>query len=346
MDKMTKKLLQAVAGSGKTQLIIDNLINNKNQIAIITYTEVNQKVLKDRIISAFDGALPSNIHVFGLFQFLYIFCILPYETDRPKGINFNTLTTNAHNQYIYKDKFGCFYKDRLSKYVLDSHNSYIQRIDTFFSQVYIDEVQDFGGDDLNWLWSLKSCDADVIAVGDYFQGTFQTSSRGNTNKKVKSDLANYKNAFEENNYLFDDKTLRKSRRCTQSTCQFVRKNLGIDIFADDSNAIGELPRIIQDEDNFLELWKNKQIKKLFYQEHVKYDCSNSMNWGEAKGITEEDVCVIPTKGIFKMILSNNFGAIASRTKAGFYVACTRAKGNIFFLDPTLANKYKIKSISE
>lgn len=343
---MTKKILQAVAGSGKTQLIIDNLINNNNQIAIITYTEVNQKVLKDRIISAFNGALPSNIHVFGLFQFLYIFCILPYEIDRPKGINFNTLPTSAHNQYIYKDNFDRFYKDRLSKYVLDSHNPYIQRIDAFFSQVYIDEVQDFGGDDLSWLGSLKECNADVIAVGDYFQGTFQTSSRGNTNKKVKSDIANYKNAFEKNKYLFDDKTLRKSRRCTHRTCQFVRKNLGIDIFAADSNSFGDLPRVIQDEEIFLELWNNKQIKKLFYREHAKYDCFNSMNWGQAKGITEEDVCIIPTKGIFEMILKDDFGAIAPRTKAGFYVACTRAKRNIFFLDPKLANKYKNKTISK
>ena len=93
---MDKRIIHAVAGSGKTRYIIESL-DLDTRIAIITYTITNQIELKNRIIKRF-GRLPDNIHVFGLFQFLYSFCLRPYYCEKKlKGIDFNngSVTTNG-----------------------------------------------------------------------------------------------------------------------------------------------------------------------------------------------------------------------------------------------------------
>ena len=84
---MDKRIIHAVAGSGKTRYIIESL-DLDTRIAIITYTITNQIELKNRIIKKF-GRLPDNIHVFGLFQFLYSFCLRPYYCEKKlKGITY------------------------------------------------------------------------------------------------------------------------------------------------------------------------------------------------------------------------------------------------------------------
>ena len=53
---MDKRIIHAVAGSGKTRYIIESL-DLDTRIAIITYTITNQIELKNRIIKKF-GRLP------------------------------------------------------------------------------------------------------------------------------------------------------------------------------------------------------------------------------------------------------------------------------------------------
>ena len=72
---MDKRIIQAVAGSGKTQYIIDKL-NTEDRIFLITYTRQNQKILLLRIENKY-GFVPKNIKIYGLFQFLYSFCLRP-----------------------------------------------------------------------------------------------------------------------------------------------------------------------------------------------------------------------------------------------------------------------------
>lgn len=54
-----KKLVLAVAGSGKTQYIIDKL-GRDNNFLIITYTNNNYINIKNRIIKKFNGSFPKK----------------------------------------------------------------------------------------------------------------------------------------------------------------------------------------------------------------------------------------------------------------------------------------------
>lgn len=128
---MDKKLIHAVAGSGKTREIVESLCTNK-RIAIITYTMANQEELKTRVIKKF-GYMPDNIHIFGLFQFLYDFCIRP-SGSFPKLKGFILANENPkYNQSYHNFKY--FYSNMMSKYILDNKNevNYLNRINLFLT---------------------------------------------------------------------------------------------------------------------------------------------------------------------------------------------------------------------
>lgn len=341
MGKSYKQLIQAVAGSGKTTYIIEQLEENSENVAIITYTEVNQEVLKEKIREKFKGRIPENIHVFGLFQFIYSFCLTPYLNRRPNGINFDSLPTNASNQNKYMDSNRRFYKDRLSKALLDYADKipYILRIDRYFSKIFVDEVQDLGGDDLSWLFSLNKCKAEILCVGDFYQGIFSTSTRGNTNKAAKANLDNYKKEFANNGFTVDEETLQESQRCTSETCCFIREKLGINIKSANSKHSNP-PMFITDKNKIIRIWNDNEIPKLFYWKHREYICENSMNWGESKGLTKKDVCVILTDTLSKTFKKDSWEKMAPKTKGSFYVACTRASGQVYFIEQKSIANYK------
>ena len=97
-----KRLIHAVAGSGKTRTIIEKVQPEKRNL-IITYTENNQEVLKDRLCEKY-GNIPENTHIFGVFEFLYNFCLVPYLGRRPKGIIFDYQKTDQYdNSSVSKD---------------------------------------------------------------------------------------------------------------------------------------------------------------------------------------------------------------------------------------------------
>ena len=77
---MDKRIVLAVAGSGKTTEIINRLSEN-NRALIITYTQENCKILVNGIIEKF-GYIPTGIKVYTYFTFLYSFCFKPYKPNR------------------------------------------------------------------------------------------------------------------------------------------------------------------------------------------------------------------------------------------------------------------------
>ena len=66
---MDKKLIHAVAGSGKTRKIIDDLDTSRRAL-IITYTIKNQEEIRNRVYEKFD-MIPENVHIFGLFYLTF-----------------------------------------------------------------------------------------------------------------------------------------------------------------------------------------------------------------------------------------------------------------------------------
>ena len=75
---MDKRLILAVAGSGKTTYIVNSLSAEKRSL-IITYTDANYENLCRKIAERFNGAWPENVTLMKYFQFLYRFCYKPFR---------------------------------------------------------------------------------------------------------------------------------------------------------------------------------------------------------------------------------------------------------------------------
>ena len=99
---MDKRVIFAVAGSGKTTYIVDSLSRDKRSL-IVTYTVGNYNNLCRKISEKFNGDWPENIWVMGYFTFLYRFCYKPFLADRLKtrGIFYEK---NPNNRLRQSDK--------------------------------------------------------------------------------------------------------------------------------------------------------------------------------------------------------------------------------------------------
>lgn len=317
-------MIQAVAGAGKTTYIL-NQLNLDDCVALITYTKNNQEQLKNIIIKKF-GYYPSNIHVFGLFEFLYSFCYRPlqnrYDND---GICFDQPSFYLKG---YHTADGRIFSNQISRFLLKEKIQYIDRIDKFFDHIYIDEVQDLKSDDFDWLMSLEKLTIPVTLVGDFYQSTFSSSRRGKKGNTKQSNFKIYQNTFITNKFHFDKVKLVASHRCSASLSQFVKNKLGIDM---ESHRIDETSiELVSDLGSIKDLLENDNIIKLFYRNSDKYNF-NSDNWGNVKGLTFQNVCVVLNATTFKKY-PDQLHTLASTTLSKFYVACTRTKGNLIFIE--------------
>jgi DNA helicase-2/ATP-dependent DNA helicase PcrA len=241
------------------------------------------------------------------------------------------------NDNFYLDENKRLYKNRIAKFleryeVLDDINL---RIEKYFDCLYIDEIQDFAGHDFNFLKSITKANCEILFVGDFYQHTFNTSRDGTVNKKLFDNYDSYKKEFKKMDLEIDTKSLLKSRRCSITICDFITDNIGIDIEAlDDRETIINIIDNQQDADDII---NDNSIIKLFYEEHYKYNC-RSENWGASKGMTYDDVCVVLNKDALQKFEKQNLKSLAPTTKNKFYVACSRAKNNLYFVSDRFVRK--------
>lgn len=347
---MDKRLIHAVAGSGKTREIIESLNPQKKNL-LITYTENNQRVLKERILKRF-GYMPEHTHVFGLFEFLYSFCLVPYCEERLLGINFDYKPVSQYDNNSIDSNYRVIH-NRLSKAInegilvinrkkISFDNSYLERIDKFFECIYIDECQDFESYDFDWMLNLSRLQAKVILLGDYYQKTFSTSRNGNKGNAIHSSYSNWSKAISKSGFEIDTGKLAKSWRCPKYICDFIVQNLDIQIVSEKQvNNYAEV-KFIDTQDEIDKIMKEDSIIKLFYQKASSYEC-NGCNWGESKGTEYDKVCVVLNKTVMEKYSNNKLSELATTTKSKFYVACTRSKEALYFIPESKVKAHKVKT---
>ncbi len=335
---MDKRVIFAVAGSGKTTYIINNL-NLEKRFLLVTYTINNVQNLRAGILKKF-GYFPENIKLYSYYSFLYGFCYKPflYSVLRTKGINYNPNLRRdikeSKRQYFI-DQNDRLYSSRIAKLIIKSGTTedLILRISKYFDNLFIDEIQDFAANDFNLLKEISRSNLNQLYVGDFFQHTFDTGRDGNTNSNLHNEFNSYKSFFEKMDLNLDTNTLSKSYRCSPTVCEFISKNLKINIESHRTEKT-EI-KLITNQEEALTIFNNPSIIKLFYREHYKYNCF-SRNWGESKGEDKYyDVCVVINKTTMDHFNKNSLDKLAPTTKNKFYVALSRAKNNLYLIPDTL-----------
>lgn len=343
---MDKNIILAVAGSGKTTLIVDELNLNK-RFLIITYTINNNNNLKESIIKKF-GYFPENIDLQTYYNFLYSFCFRPFLAYkiRPTGIYFenppdwtNRLPRNSLKYYLSSD--GRLYHNRIAKMlnVYNVDNDVVLRLEKYYDCLMIDEVQDFAGHDFNLLKTIATANIEMKFVGDFYQHTFDTSRDGNTNINLHTNYDNFKKEFVQMGVDINDKYLNKSYRCSPSVCDFIKGSLGIEISSHKTE--DSVVYFIEKIKIIDEIYNNYNIVKLFYKESYKYNCY-AANWGDSKGQNcYNDVCVVLNKTTTDYYKKDKLFKLNPVSKNKFYVACSRARENLYLIPEELIKQYKI-----
>lgn len=337
---MDKRVIFAVAGSGKTTYITDNLRTDKRSL-IVTYTNGNYKNLHKKILSKFGGKWPESITLMTYFSFLYKFCHKPFLADKlkAKGLCYNRNPKERAKQteldyymspgrYLYSNRAALLLEKTA---VIDRVKG---RLEMYFDEFVVDEVQDIAGRDFTLLESLMEANLGMLFVGDFYQHTFDTSRDGNANGTLFKEKAKYEARFTSKGLQVDNASLRNSWRCSENVCAYIRDSIGIRISSNRSNLDNTSVEYVSDATRIESILDDKQIVKLHYQNASKYG-NGHKNWGKTKGEDHHnDVCILLNKNSSALYHQGKLNELPQSTKNKLYVAITRARGNIYLMDET------------
>ena len=194
---MMKKLIIAAAGSGKTRTLIHKAFNCKDAVLITTYTDKNKDEIAKRFIKLC-GYIPSNITILPWYTFILKHFVKPFQgcfwKHTIKGIN---LVNASSTQYIKEEDIEHFYFDHDKKIYSDKiaqfgikcnkhyNNIAINTLAQIYKYIFIDEVQDISGYDLDIIKIIFECpNINLLCVGDPRQGVF-TTSKGQKNSQFR-----------------------------------------------------------------------------------------------------------------------------------------------------------------
>lgn len=356
MNMNANKLIIAAAGSGKTTYLIKNALENKDQrILITTYTLSNEAEIRKKIIKK-NNFVPNNIAVQTWFSFLLQHGVRPYQgclyEKRINGLYF--VNSQSGVKYYYKEKIpicyqeykdfeeyyfskGCkIYSDKLSKFVYrcneSSKGNVIDRISRIYSQIYIDEIQDLAGYDLEIIKLLLQSSSHLLMVGDprqviyltHHERKYQKYSHGAIKKFVCMECKNLDCDIDEN-------SLNISYRCNQKICDY-----SAELYPQYSACRSRQNK--KTNHGGIYLIKKEDVKQYLYKYNpvqLRLNISTKdvdkdyevYNFGESKGLTFDRVLIYPTDPMRKWILNHNAG-LEKKTRSQFYVAITRARYSV------------------
>lgn len=368
----------ACAGSGKSTQIINCAIEafqksiDHKKILVITFTTNNQNNLKSRIINRL-GYLPEKIVIVGWYHFLLTYWIKPYKGDVISKLyneHIGLLLTNGHSgtkrdasgrvyttfakgdlesKYLTTDNL--IYSDRASEFAIECYKknaiNLINRLNTIFSHIYIDEAQDLVGADFDILKIiLTRSEIFTTILADPRQHTYSTHAHhkyknyaGRPDYFAKEKINNKRKTYININYTH----LKTSHRCNNRICiaasNLIPEYEAMEPCTCDSchitDSYNKRAGCFLVKESYLEEFI-AEYSPLALTDDKTVTVSNSiserMNFGECKGLERDTVLIYPTDPYRKWI-KNKTTIQSYEAKSKFYVALTRARHTVGIVVP-------------
>lgn len=338
------RLIVASAGSGKTRTLIEeSMASSDKRVLITTFTINNANELRRRFYDNV-GYLPSHIDVENWFTLLLKHGARPYQgkllDERIAGIQLvngksaiGIRKSDIANYYFSPNRN--VYTDKLAEFVLKcndvNNGAVIDRLSRIYSDIYIDEVQDLAGYDLDFLKLLIDSPINILLVGDPRQGTYATNKAQRNKQYRKSKIVNF---FDDPSIDIepDYEKLKFNYRSTQEICDVSNK-----LYPDLPQAISAVtypdtehqgffmvhPADVQ---GYLENYKPLQLRRNINTVLVD-DRYRAMNYGKSKGLETDHVLIYPMKPFLKWFI-DDANMLKPTTKCQLYVALTRARKSV------------------
>lgn len=358
--KTMKNLVKiSAAGSGKTYGICTDALKQVNSDSkkslIITYTNRGRDAVEKEIRKQNNGVLHSKVIIKTWFQFLFSDVIRPYQAlinnnkiNELRGFDFsqcygktNYNKKGTRSRYISKNNY--IHSNQSSELAVllnqKSNNKIITRLSEIYSNIFIDEIQDLAGCDIEFIDLLLSSQISITCCGDNKQATYSTH---NTTKNKKMTGKNIWNFFQNNNVQIE-KNL-ESRRFNEEICKFANS-----IFPEGDLITTSMHTKTDHDGVFLiEEGNVEKYYTLYTPQVLRYDSKtktpyHSVNFGACKGETYDRVLIYPNSPLKKFILKNE----QLKNPEKYYVAVTRPRYSIaIVLDkiPKDSNKFSFTHI--
>lgn len=341
------RVVLAVAGSRKTQSIVDACAqgDGDKRRLVLTYTTSAQNDVDARLDRACARAAEAPT-VTGWYAFLLHHWVRPYlpllyPGRRLTGLNFEgkaqgvDFSTGADR---FLDPESRAYKRHLAKLAFDvagaSRQGVVDRLEHIFDEIYIDEVQDLTGWDLEILQMLLRSTIRMTLVGDVRQSLFNTNPQDPKHKQYRDLQMLDWFALQE----------KRGRLVVEHSNETWRCNAEVARFADTIFAGCGFPETISrqtgvsDHDGVFLVHENhvddyiahfaplclRQSKATRHPEHV-----DAVNFGVAKGVTRPRVLIFPTGPIRNFLAKST--PLEGKAACGLYVGVTRAVHSVAFV---------------
>lgn len=343
------KVIIASAGAGKSTFLVNEALKTATsgkRILITTFTEACRDEINVKIIKE-NGCVPPNLYVITWFSFLikhwikpYQGCLFDYEVKgmllcssksgvKPYKVAGRTIYWGEKDfrQHYFSSDFK-LYSDKMAKLSLrcdeKSSGKVITRLASCFDEIYVDEVQDLAGYDLEILQTLFRSPIKITLVGDPRQATYSTV---NTEKNAKYKKAAIVNFFDDKaaGVIVDDKMLNENFRCFHEINDFANK-----LYPDFAPSVSNVREISGHDGVFLLPAKllSHYLEK-YTPVQLRWDKRRNVDerypvftFGTSKGLTFERVIVFPTEPMLKWFENNN-AALTNDSRAKLYVGLTR-----------------------
>ncbi|MEL7568924.1 MAG: UvrD-helicase domain-containing protein, partial [Eubacteriaceae bacterium] len=302
-----------------------------------------------KIININKGSIPPNVVIQTWFSFLIEHGVKPYQYWDERVMGMELSTTASGIKYRMKNGIPVYYRedddfyrhyfnsrmdiysDKLSKLVFrcneKSGGFVIKRLEKIFTHIYIDEIQDMAGWDLDLIKLIMESSINLTMVGDPRQTVYLTHNdkkyQKYTNGKIKDFIQTECRKIPCD---IDETTLNVSHRNSSKICA-----LSSSLFPDLPECKSDLKYTNEhmgvffiesrEFDNYFRRYNPMQLR--YSRSTVAKANASIMNFGESKGLDFNHVIIYPTKDMLTWLCCGN-NNLEESTRAKLYVAITRA----------------------
>ncbi|MES0007913.1 UvrD-helicase domain-containing protein [Mesorhizobium sp. M0062] len=319
------------------------LAERDKRVAILTYTNNNLSELVRKLYEL-NGSIPGHIEVQSWFRFLlremtrpYRAALHPHRIDglawSPGRSDIYASATNVGRFYFSSQR--AIYSDKIARFAClcdeKTQGAVLRRLRDRFDHIFVDEVQDLAGWDLDVLELILKAGIRLTVVGDHRQATFQTN------------FANRHGGFAGPNIVkkFVEWESQKLAEITYSLdshrCQQPIVDLADRFFPNEPKTVSRNDRRTGHDGVFALSRALAPAYLARYQPQVlrlnrSTDCgdASALNFGEAKGLTFDRVLIFPHKAGAEWLQSGDFATVQG-SASKLYVGITRARHSVTFV---------------
>lgn len=304
--------------------------------------------------------VPDHITIQTWFSFLLEHGVRPYQSylfDRrvtgmklvakPSAIRFTNKEgvdipfpeRNIEKHYFNEETD--IYSDKIAKFVFQinklSKGVVLSRLERIYDSIYIDEVQDLSGYDLELMKIIANSAISLTLVGDPRQVTYHTHWERKNKKYLQGKIKEYIEDNCKKQFLIDLERLQNSYRNNISICLLANQlfpaftpSLSISEHEKTEHE-GIFVVREKDVDAYLSRYHPTQLRYSRLRV-VNESFSPIYTFGEAKGKTFNRVLIYPTEAMLQW-LKNRDSRLEFTVRCKTYVAITRAIHSVAFVIP-------------